>query len=204
MESSVRYIVDDTAMAIAFYELLGFEVVAHPGPGFAMLRRDGLRLLLNTPGGGGGAGRDAADGTTPAPGGWNRFQLPVDDIDAEVHRLSGQRRPLPQRRRRRPGRPPGLGRRSLGQPRGALPGARDHGLISVGFSAPSLCESRTEWHPGAFRQPVMQYSALVKLIRRALAALGLAAAIASALRLRGRGGTPPQHGGWQPIDLDQR
>jgi len=42
----------------------------------------------------------------------------------------------------------------------------------------------------------------VKLIRRALAALGLAAGIASALRLRGRGGTPPQHGGWQPIELD--
>ena len=90
METSVRYIVDDTATAIAFYELLGFEVVAHPGPGFAMLRRDGLRLLLNTPGGGGGAGRDAADGTPPAPGGWNRFQVPVDDIDAEVDRLSGR------------------------------------------------------------------------------------------------------------------
>ena len=54
METSVRYIVDNTAMAIEFYELLEFEVVAHPGPGFAMLRRDGLRLLLNTPGGGGG------------------------------------------------------------------------------------------------------------------------------------------------------
>lgn len=50
----------------------------------------------------------------------------------------------------------------------------------------------------------VQYSTLVKLIRRALAALGLAAAIASALRLRGRGGTPPQHGGWQPIDLEQQ
>jgi hypothetical protein len=50
----------------------------------------------------------------------------------------------------------------------------------------------------------MQYSTLVKLIRRALAALGLAAAIASALRLRGRGGTPPQHGGWQPIDLEKQ
>jgi hypothetical protein len=54
------------------------------------------------------------------------------------------------------------------------------------------------------RLVVVQYSALVKLIRRALAALGLAAAIASALRLRGRGGTPPQHGGWQPIDLEER
>ena len=50
----------------------------------------------------------------------------------------------------------------------------------------------------------MQYSTLVRLIRRALTAIGLAAAIASALRLRGRGGTPPHHGGWQPIDLDQQ
>lgn len=86
METSVRYIVDDTTAAIAFYELLGFEVVAHPGPGFAMLRRDGLRLLLNTPGGGGGAGKPVA-GTLPAPGGWNRFQVPVDDIDTEIDRL---------------------------------------------------------------------------------------------------------------------
>jgi hypothetical protein len=44
----------------------------------------------------------------------------------------------------------------------------------------------------------------VKLLRRALVALSLAGAIAGALRLRGRGGTPPQHGGWQPIDLEQR
>jgi len=42
----------------------------------------------------------------------------------------------------------------------------------------------------------------VKLLRRAFAALGLAGVIASALRVRGRGGTPPQHGGWQPIDVD--
>jgi catechol 2,3-dioxygenase-like lactoylglutathione lyase family enzyme len=89
METSVRYIVNDTAKAIEFYELLGFEVVAHPGPGFAMLRRVDLRLLLNTPGGGGGAGQAAADGTSPAPGGWNRFQVSVNDIDAEVERLSG-------------------------------------------------------------------------------------------------------------------
>ncbi len=88
MELSVRYIVDDTSAAIPFYELLGFETVMHPAPGFAMLRRGELRLLLNTPGGGGGAGESGADGTSPAPGGWNRFQLAVDDIDAEVGRLS--------------------------------------------------------------------------------------------------------------------
>jgi len=87
METSVRYIVEDTSSAITFYELLGFEVVMNPGPGFAMLRRDDLRLLLNTPGGGGGAGQPAADGTLPSPGGWNRFQLAVDDIEGEVSRL---------------------------------------------------------------------------------------------------------------------
>jgi hypothetical protein len=41
----------------------------------------------------------------------------------------------------------------------------------------------------------------VKLLRRALVALSMAGVIAGALRLRGRGGTPPQHGGWQPIEL---
>lgn len=41
----------------------------------------------------------------------------------------------------------------------------------------------------------------MRLLRRALGALGLAGLVASALRLRGKGGTPPQHGGWQPIDI---
>ena len=89
MEISIRYIVDDTAAAVRFYALLGFEVVMNPGPGFAMLRRGDLRLLLNTPGGGGGAGESVADGSAPAPGGWNRFQLAVDDLDAEIERLAG-------------------------------------------------------------------------------------------------------------------
>ena len=52
-----------------------------PGPGFAMLRRGELRLLLNSPGGGGGAGQTLTDGSRPEPGGWNRFQLQVDDLD---------------------------------------------------------------------------------------------------------------------------
>jgi hypothetical protein len=41
----------------------------------------------------------------------------------------------------------------------------------------------------------------VKLLRRALSAFLLAGAIAAALRVRGSGGTPPQHGGWQPLDV---
>jgi catechol 2,3-dioxygenase-like lactoylglutathione lyase family enzyme len=87
-EFSVRYIVDDVDAAADFYTRhLQFEVVMKPGPGFAMLRRDGLRLLLNTPGGGGGAGQTLSDGSTPKPGGWNRFQLAVDDLDATVDKL---------------------------------------------------------------------------------------------------------------------
>jgi catechol 2,3-dioxygenase-like lactoylglutathione lyase family enzyme len=82
---SVRYIVDDVDAAVDFYtSLLQFEVAMRPGPGFAMLRREELRLLLNSPDGGGGAGQTLADGTRPEPGGWNRFQLQVDDLDEVV------------------------------------------------------------------------------------------------------------------------
>src|SRR5919201_1263292 len=50
---SVRYFVDDVDTAIGFYrDLLGFEVVMHPAPPFAMLSRGDLRLLLSAPGGG--------------------------------------------------------------------------------------------------------------------------------------------------------
>lgn len=88
MTANVRYIVDDIEAAVAFYELLGFQAQIPPRPGFGMLRRDDLRLLLNTPGGGGGAGQAMDDGMPPQPGGWNRFQLEVDDIDATVDRLT--------------------------------------------------------------------------------------------------------------------
>ena len=85
---SVRYIVDNVDDALAFYtQHLGFRVEMHPGPGFAMLSRGDLRLLLNTPGGGGGAGQSMPDGRRPEPGGWNRIQLEVDDLAALVARL---------------------------------------------------------------------------------------------------------------------
>ena len=85
---SVRYIVHDVDAAIPFYtEHLGFHVEMHPGPGFAMLSRGDLRLLLNTPGGGGGAGQSMPDGRRPEPGGWNRIQLEVDDLASLVETL---------------------------------------------------------------------------------------------------------------------
>jgi catechol 2,3-dioxygenase-like lactoylglutathione lyase family enzyme len=87
MTANVRYIVNELESAVDFYGRLGFEVKMKPGPGFAMLQRDGLTLYLNTPQGGGGAGQALDDGSVPHAGGWNRFQLEVDDLAAEIERL---------------------------------------------------------------------------------------------------------------------
>jgi len=85
---SVRYIVRDVDAAIAFYtEKLGFEVAMHPAPGFAMLSKEELRLLVNTPLGGGGAGQAMPDGQVPEPGGWNRIQIEVKDLAGLVDSL---------------------------------------------------------------------------------------------------------------------
>jgi catechol 2,3-dioxygenase-like lactoylglutathione lyase family enzyme len=88
MAVGVRYIVEDVDAAIAFYtERLGFEVVMHPAPPFAMLARGELRLMLSAPGGGPGGGAAMPDGSLPRPGGWNRFQIEVSDLDAQVQAL---------------------------------------------------------------------------------------------------------------------
>jgi predicted enzyme related to lactoylglutathione lyase len=84
---SIRYIVDNIDAAIAFYtKQLDFRVELHPAPGFAILSRGNLRLLLNQPGAG-GAGQAMPDGRKPAPGGWNRIQLQVEDLAAKVETL---------------------------------------------------------------------------------------------------------------------
>jgi catechol 2,3-dioxygenase-like lactoylglutathione lyase family enzyme len=85
---SVRYIVNDVDAAAAFYcRYLDFTEEMRAGGAFAALSRGDLRLLLNTPGGGGGAGQAMPDGRLPAPGGWNRFTIDVDDLPAVVERL---------------------------------------------------------------------------------------------------------------------
>jgi catechol 2,3-dioxygenase-like lactoylglutathione lyase family enzyme len=84
---SVRYIVEDVEEAIAFYTRhLGFGVELNPAPGFAMLSRGDLRLLLNAPGAG-GTGQAMPDGREPEPGGWNRIQLEVEDLAGEVESM---------------------------------------------------------------------------------------------------------------------
>jgi catechol 2,3-dioxygenase-like lactoylglutathione lyase family enzyme len=87
MPVNVRYIVSDVDAALAFYtDLLGFRVVTHPAPGFAIVSQGELRLLLNRPGAG-GAGQAMPDGQLPAPGGWNRIQIEVGDLAATVEKL---------------------------------------------------------------------------------------------------------------------
>jgi catechol 2,3-dioxygenase-like lactoylglutathione lyase family enzyme len=87
---SVRYIVNDVDAVIPFYtDMLGFKVDMHPAPGFASLSRGDLQLLLNRPGAG-GAGQAMPDNQTPAPGGWNRIQIEVEDLEATVGKLKGQ------------------------------------------------------------------------------------------------------------------
>ena len=84
----VRYIVHDVDAAIAFYTgHLGFRLVMHPAPPFAMLSRGDLRLVLSAPNPMGGGGQSMPDGTKPEPGGWNRFAIEVRDLAAEVAAL---------------------------------------------------------------------------------------------------------------------
>jgi catechol 2,3-dioxygenase-like lactoylglutathione lyase family enzyme len=83
---NVRYMVDDVGAAVAFYTAhLGFSLLSSAAPAFADVIRGNLRLLLSGPTS--SAGRPMPDGRTPAPGGWNRIHLIVEDIAAEVERL---------------------------------------------------------------------------------------------------------------------
>lgn len=83
---SVRYIVDDVERALDFYTThFGFTVRSNAAPAFADVVRGRLRLLLSGPAS--SAGRPMPDGRVPAPGGWNRIHLIVDDIAGEVERL---------------------------------------------------------------------------------------------------------------------
>jgi len=84
---SVRYLVDDVEASVDFYtKRFGFDVLTSFPPAFADVARGNLRLLLSGPQS--SAGRPMADGERPGPGGWNRIHLIVDDIDAEIARLS--------------------------------------------------------------------------------------------------------------------
>lgn len=82
----VRYMVQDVPASIEFYTShLGFSVERPQSPAFAAVRRGSLLLLLS--GEKSSAGRPMPDGRQPEPGGWNRIQLVVDDVEAEANKL---------------------------------------------------------------------------------------------------------------------
>jgi catechol 2,3-dioxygenase-like lactoylglutathione lyase family enzyme len=84
----IRYIVNDVDKALPFYiDQLGFQLVMHPAPAFAMLSRGDLRLVLSAPNPSAGGGQSMPDGTQQTPGGWNRFAIEVFDIGGMVEKL---------------------------------------------------------------------------------------------------------------------
>lgn len=84
--AAIRYLVDDVDASVTFYtQLLGFELIEQFGRAMAITRRDDLTLWLAGPAA--SASKPMPDGRKPAPGGWNRFVLQVDDLAALVERL---------------------------------------------------------------------------------------------------------------------
>jgi catechol 2,3-dioxygenase-like lactoylglutathione lyase family enzyme len=82
----VRYLVEDVTTSVGFYtQQLGFSVVFDRAPAVASVRRGGVELLLSGPSS--SAARPMPDGRRPEPGGWNRLQIVVDDLESEVARL---------------------------------------------------------------------------------------------------------------------
>lgn len=86
--ATVRYFVHDVDAAITFYtEGLGFTLAERWGPPFAIVQKDDLKLWLSGPQT--SAAKPMPDGRHPAPGGWNRLVIEVDDLVALVERLQG-------------------------------------------------------------------------------------------------------------------
>jgi catechol 2,3-dioxygenase-like lactoylglutathione lyase family enzyme len=85
--ATVRYMVNDVEEAVKFYvEMLGFALEQNMGA-IAMVSKDGLTLWLA--GQQSSAARPMPDGRKPEAGGWNRFVIEVDDIEARVERMRG-------------------------------------------------------------------------------------------------------------------
>jgi len=81
-----RYIVNDVDTAVEFYTSnFNFKLEEQFGPAIAILERDGVQLIVSGPKA--SASKPMPDGTKPAPGGWSRMVITVDDIETDVSRL---------------------------------------------------------------------------------------------------------------------
>jgi catechol 2,3-dioxygenase-like lactoylglutathione lyase family enzyme len=86
---NVRYMVNDVEREVEWYTThFGFRLLSSAPPAFADVAKGNLRLLLS--GSTSSAGRPMPDGRRPEPGGWNRFELIVSDLRAEVERLRAE------------------------------------------------------------------------------------------------------------------
>ncbi len=81
--ASVRYLVSNVDASVHFYsELLGFELQQKFGPAMAIVSKGDLTLWLAGPVS--SAAQPVPDGRIPAPGGWNRFVLTVNNLSEMV------------------------------------------------------------------------------------------------------------------------
>ena len=81
--ATIRYLVKEVNTSIEFYtKHLGFELVDQMGPAFAIVAKGDLELWLSGPQT--SAARPMPDGRKPEAGGWNRFVVEVEDIEALV------------------------------------------------------------------------------------------------------------------------
>ena len=71
---------------LAFYALLGLELVQRMGPPFAMVRKEDLTIWVSGPKT--SARQPMPDGREPVPGGCNRLVIEVPYIEATVAALS--------------------------------------------------------------------------------------------------------------------
>lgn len=81
--ATFRILVNDVSESVAFYrDMLDFDLVEQFGAAFARVQKDDLELWLSGPQA--SAAKAMPDGREPEPGGWNRFVVVVEDIEAKV------------------------------------------------------------------------------------------------------------------------
>lgn len=81
--ATIRYLVNDVESSVGFYtKALDFKLDRSMAPAFARVSRNGLTLWLAGPQS--SAARPMPDGRRPAPGGWNRFVVEVEDLASRV------------------------------------------------------------------------------------------------------------------------
>ena len=87
--AAFRYIVHDVDQSVKFYtELLNFKLEQQYGPAMAIVSKGDLQLWLAGPVS--SAAQSMPDGRKPAPGGWSRLVLQVENLTELVARLKIQ------------------------------------------------------------------------------------------------------------------